>query len=159
MEEQQGQWHLATQIAVGIVAAAVVIFIGFHLYLALVVGTVGAAAKQATQQIQASSEEAMARIQGRYAAQRAQAEQQRKREKELELAQRRQDAQRLQAAANQARVDAAEAQAKDEAWRRFYQPSKKCDSPPDWDTQVECGNAYVRAKKEFEAKWAGGELR
>lgn len=159
MEEHQGQWHLATQIAVGIVAAAVVIFIGFHVYLALVVGTVGAAAKQATEQIRASSEEAMARNQARYAVQRAEAERQRQREHERELVQRRQEAQRLQAAANQARVDAAMAQAKDEAWQRFYKPSPKCDSPPDWDTQVECGNAYVRAKKAFEAKWAGGELR
>lgn len=34
MEEHQGQWQLAKQTAVGIVAAAVVIFIGFHRYLA-----------------------------------------------------------------------------------------------------------------------------
>jgi len=158
MEEHQGQWHPATQMAVGIVAAAVVIFIGFHLYLALVVGTVGAAAKQATEQIQASTEEAMARNQARYALEKAEAEQQRQRGQELELAQRRQEAQRLQAAADQARVDAAMAQAKDEAWQRFYQPSKKCDSPPDWDAQVECGNAYVRAQRQFEEVWASGEL-
>ena len=41
-------------------AATVVIFNGFHVYLALVVGTVGAAAKQATEQIQAGTEDAMA---------------------------------------------------------------------------------------------------
>ena len=159
MEEHQGQWHLAKQIAAGIVAAAVVIFIGFHVYLALVVGTVGAAAKQATEQIQANTEEAMARNQAKYAAQRAQAQQQRQQQRELELAQRRQEAQQMQAAANQARVEAAVAQAKDEAWQRFFKPSPKCDSPPDWDTQVECGNVYLRAKKEFEARWASGELR
>lgn len=27
-----------------------------------------------------------------------------------------------------------------------------------WDTQVECGNAHMKAKKEFEARWAQGEL-
>ena len=65
----------------------------------------------------------------------------------------------MQADADQARVDAAVAQAKDEAWQRFIKPSPKCDSPQDWDIQVECGNAYVRAKKVFEVRWANGDLR
>jgi hypothetical protein len=68
-------------------------------------------------------------------------------------------ARQVQAAADQAKADAASAVAREQAWHRFYKPSTKCDAPPDWDTQVECGNAFVRAKREFEVKWARGELR
>ena len=48
---------------------------------------------------------------------------------------------------------------KDAAWQAFFKPKKVCDNPPDSDTQVECGNAYMRAKRDFDARWERGDLR
>ncbi len=50
------------------------------------------------------------------------------------------------------------AQRKEAAWQAFFKPKAVCNSPPDWDTQVECGNAHIRAKKAFEEKWERGDL-
>lgn len=71
-------------------------------------------------------------------------------------AQEEQDAARAELLAAQAEQEAA--QRKEAAWQAFFKPKTVCSSPPDWDTQVECGNAHIRAKKEFEEKWARGEL-
>lgn len=38
---------------------------------------------------------------------------------------------------------------KEDAWRRFYKPSADCSS----DAFVECGNAYIRARRAFEAQY------
>jgi hypothetical protein len=72
----------------------------------------------------------------------------------------------LEAKAAQARSDMAAARSeqenaarKDAAWQAFFKPKKVCDNPPDSDTQVECGNAYMRAKREFEERWERGDLR
>jgi hypothetical protein len=48
---------------------------------------------------------------------------------------------------------------KEAAWNAFYVPSKVCENPPDMDTQVECGNAHIRAKKDFEKKWSRGLIK
>lgn len=78
------------------------------------------------------------------------------------------DAQRAQlearAAQMHAETDAAqleqqEAAQKEAAWQTFFKPKKICDNPPDSDTQVECGNAYMRAKREFEARWERGDFQ
>jgi len=73
---------------------------------------------------------------------------------------------RLEAQAAQARSEMAtarleqqEAARKDAAWQAFFEPKKVCDNPQDSDTQVECGNAYMRAKREFEERWQRGDLR
>jgi hypothetical protein len=58
-----------------------------------------------------------------------------------------------------ARLEQQEAARKDAAWQAFFKPKKVCDNPPDSDTQVECGNAYMRAKREFEERWERGDLR
>lgn len=57
-----------------------------------------------------------------------------------------------------ARLEQQEAARKEAAWQAFFQPKKVCDNPPDSDTQVECGNAYMRTKREFEERWARGEI-
>ena len=57
-----------------------------------------------------------------------------------------------------ARLEQQEAARKDAAWQAFFQPRKVCDNPPDSDTPVECGNAHMRAKREFEERWARGEI-
>jgi hypothetical protein len=58
-----------------------------------------------------------------------------------------------------ARFEQQEAARKDAAWQAFFKPKKVCDNPPDADTQVECGNAYMRAKREFDERWEHGDLR
>lgn len=43
---------------------------------------------------------------------------------------------------------------KDLAWAAFYSEQALCEHPVDWNAQVECGNQFMRAKKQFEAQWA-----
>jgi hypothetical protein len=42
---------------------------------------------------------------------------------------------------------------KDHAWLAYYSAPASCEHPVDWKAQVECGNGYMRAKKEFEKQW------
>jgi hypothetical protein len=42
---------------------------------------------------------------------------------------------------------------KDHAWLAYYSAPASCEHPVDWKAQVECGNQYMRAKKEFERQW------
>jgi Protein of unknown function (DUF2726) len=42
---------------------------------------------------------------------------------------------------------------KDHAWLAYYSAPAACEHPVDWKAQVECGNLYMRAKKEFDRKW------
>lgn len=68
-------------------------------------------------------------------------------------------------AANRERAAAAEAVAlrreaiaaeerKRRAWSAYWQQPAECAN--DWT--VECGNAHIRAKREFERRWSAGEL-
>jgi hypothetical protein len=41
---------------------------------------------------------------------------------------------------------------KEAAWRAFYQPSAECVA----NTSVECGNAHIRARREFERQYRVG---
>lgn len=58
-----------------------------------------------------------------------------------------------------ARIEQQEAARKDAAWQAFFKPKKVCENPPDSDTQVDCGNAYIRATRDFEERWKRGDLR
>jgi len=42
---------------------------------------------------------------------------------------------------------------KDQAWLGFYSAPASCERPVDWKAQVQCGNQYMRAKKDFERRW------
>jgi hypothetical protein len=42
---------------------------------------------------------------------------------------------------------------KDHAWLAYYLAPASCEHPVDWKAQVECGNQYMRAKREFEKQW------
>jgi hypothetical protein len=42
---------------------------------------------------------------------------------------------------------------KELAWSVFYSTPESCEHPTDWTAQVECGNRYMRAKKEFDNHW------
>lgn len=67
-------------------------------------------------------------------------------------------------AAQQAALQAALARArqgigdKEQAFKRFYQPSANCLNP-DRRATVECSNEYMRATRDFEQRWAEGNLR
>ena len=40
------------------------------------------------------------------------------------------------------------------AWAAEWQVSSDCEHPVDWDAQVECGNRYIRARRQFESRWS-----
>lgn len=67
--------------------------------------------------------------------------------------------QRRTAEAEAARIAAANAEAarKEAAWQKFYVRSDLCKNP-DNRTTIECANEHARAKKEFERRWAAGQL-
>jgi len=150
--EVRGEWYLAKQIAVGILVAAAVIFVGFHIYLALVVKAAEKVGQQAVAEMQQQSSGIQAQLQKQQAEQRRRADQAR-------LDKTYADAARMRAEAAAVRADQEASARKAVAWERYYKPSKRCLNPPDWDTQVECGNAHIRAQKKFEAGWASGEIQ
>jgi hypothetical protein len=45
------------------------------------------------------------------------------------------------------------AKRKEAAWAQFYKAPVECEHPPAWSDQVDCGNRYIRAKREFEKLW------
>lgn len=62
--------------------------------------------------------------------------------------------------AEAARIAAAfaEADRREAAWQAFYVRSEFCRSP-DNRTTMECANEHLRAKKEFEQRWADGKIQ
>lgn len=68
-------------------------------------------------------------------------------------------AEREKNAAQQDAIDAANraADAKDAAWKKFYTPSTNCQSD-DSRATMDCANAHVKAKREFDTLWAAGKL-
>jgi Protein of unknown function (DUF2726) len=65
------------------------------------------------------------------------------------------EAKQLEVQTALAAEQAAEAQAKQkrDAWTAYYAAPASCEHPAAWAEQVECGNQYMRAKKEFERQW------
>ena len=45
------------------------------------------------------------------------------------------------------------ARQKRDAWTAYYAAPASCEHPAAWSEQVECGNQYMRAKKQFEQRW------
>jgi hypothetical protein len=45
------------------------------------------------------------------------------------------------------------AKRKEKAWAAYYFAPASCEHPPAWKDQVDCGNQYIRAKREFEQQW------
>jgi Flp pilus assembly protein TadG len=137
---------LALQIAAGIVMAVLVIAFGERIYMEA--------------ELQAATE-AMAKMNADAA--RANTQMQAQRDAQLMSQRAQADAMaqaRLQenaaSAQEQAHINLAAQRAairKKEAWSRFFTPAKDCERPKDWDAQVQCGNAYMRAMREFETHW------
>ena len=83
------------------------------------------------------------------------------RQAQREAAMQQQERARLQSLADQERLRTeqrltarADAERKDRAWARFYRKPAVCDDA----ATVECANAYIRARRSFEEKYARGEL-
>lgn len=64
--------------------------------------------------------------------------------------------QRARESAEQAAVEAA--RRKERAWQRFYQRPDFCADNPTAALMVQCANQYIRARKEFEERYASGRL-
>jgi hypothetical protein len=64
--------------------------------------------------------------------------------------------QRAREAAQQAAVDAV--RRKERAWERWYQRPTFCNENPTSAQMVECANHHIRARKEFEERYAAGRL-
>jgi hypothetical protein len=64
--------------------------------------------------------------------------------------------QRAREAAQQAAIDAV--RRKERAWERWYQRPTFCNENPTSAQMVECANHHIRARKEFEERYAAGRL-
>ncbi len=64
--------------------------------------------------------------------------------------------QRARETAEQAAIEAA--LRKDRAWQRFYQRPDFCADNPTAAQMVQCANHHIRARKEFEERYATGRL-
>lgn len=71
---------------------------------------------------------------------------------EAEARRQREELANNQAAAAKARRVTEESE---DAWKRFYRPSERCRTP-EGAASVECANEYVKARRAFGARTAGG---
>jgi hypothetical protein len=47
---------------------------------------------------------------------------------------------------------------KERAWARYYKRPSFCEGNPTGDQLIDCGNHFIRAKREFEERWRAGTL-
>lgn len=64
--------------------------------------------------------------------------------------------QRARETAQQAAIETA--RRKERAWQRFYQRPDFCTDNPTAAQMVQCANHHIRARKEFEERFAAGKL-
>jgi hypothetical protein len=50
------------------------------------------------------------------------------------------------------------ARRRERAWARFYKRPSTCEGNPTGDQLVECGNHYIRMRREFDERWRAGNL-
>ncbi len=62
------------------------------------------------------------------------------------------------ATATVAPPSAEERQRKERAWARFYQRPTYCDGNPSADQLIDCANHFIRSKREFDVRFATGQL-
>lgn len=122
------------------------------IYFVLMNKAATTATRDLTSSMQRQSAAVMARARAQQAATASQAAQ-------AQQTQLKAQADQAQSDLQSARLEQQEVVRKQAAWHAFFQPKKVCDTPPDFDTQVECGNAYMRAKRAFEDRWARGDVQ
>ena len=147
MEREDDFFGGVLKIGLGIALGAFLVWMAAEYYMRYRI-------KQAAEVIQTvvddASEEmraAQVRATERQAAFRRQQEEQRRRDAQARAA-------AIQASAGRQRTIRAAEAAKAAAWAAFYQPSAQCLN----EASVECGNQHMRARREFERRYAAGEL-
>ena len=127
----------------GVAKIALGIFFG----ALLVWGAIELRARYELQEVAAALQTQASRL---HEQQRAQSERRTSQARAME--QLKQDQIRRTAEARQATIVAERKKAA--AWRAFYQPSSECLAA----ASVDCGNAHIRARREFERRYSAGEL-
>jgi hypothetical protein len=135
------------KIALGIALGGVMLWIGAEYYMRYRIKQAAAVIEHAAHEMAAGIGEAQRR------ALEAQAARRRTQEQQAKLDQMRRSA-AVQAAADRATARQKAEAAKAAAWAAFYQSTQECLE----QASVECGNAHIRARREFERKYAAGEL-
>lgn len=132
--------HIALGVAAGIVIAAAVIwqFSEWRMRVAL-------------EDIQVKLRAAEAATQQQAVAQAARVEAER-------LAEQRRIAEGQRVAEQLKRQALDRAEAKEQAWKRFYQKPVRCDDSRGGTWSTECANEFIRAKRDFELRYAEGRL-
>lgn len=122
--------------ALGIALGLFVVWLGFEYYARYQVRQLQVAVDTSLQQMQRDQQQAAQRRQN--------AIQESKRA----------DVAAQQMVHEQRQAVAAEERRKAGAWQEFFQPSAQCLAT----ASIECGNQHMRARKEFERRYAAGEL-
>jgi hypothetical protein len=139
-------WKIAGGVAIGVLVAAAVISAveRYRMQLAFDEATrFFQSMMSGTQKVSARAAEEMRQQEARRAA---------------EAEQVRQDAAAQQRSTDAARRAALEEAArKERAWAKFYKRPAMCDDNPNNQTMVECANAHIKAKRQFEEQYAAGK--
>lgn len=148
MDKEHSFWRLPLQIVATVFLLALIGAVADVVFFRLAADQVVVAANQINEDAQRSLQRIQQEQQQRIERQRLQ-QQQELRAKAAEA----------QAAADHAREAAVVEARKQAAWSHYYRQPAKCENPSDFDVNVECGNAYIRAKREFEIKWASSQAQ
>lgn len=135
------------KIALGIALGGLILWMAAEYYMRYRIKQATDAFQQTVQEVAAGMDEAHRRTLERQEAQR------RARQEQARVDQMRRSS-AVQAAADRERARQRAEAAKEAAWAAFYQPSEECLK----QTSVECGNEHIRARREFERKYAAGQL-
>jgi hypothetical protein len=136
----------STAIAAALIVAVVLVLVAWWVHASMGRARVAQAALAAASAASAAEAEAEAE-------RRAEAEVERRRQVALQAAEderhrRFAEREREDVESRQAAVD--DAEARERAWAAFYRPSPACRDA----STTECANAYIRAKRAFEARYA-----
>jgi hypothetical protein len=146
-EDNTLMWKIAAGVAIGILAAALVLLLVDRIRTQMAIDEATRFFQGLTKGLQDSSTRT-AEDARRREAQRAAAEQQVRREGAAQP--------RNTEDAKRAAIE--EAARKERAWDRFYKRSPYCDNNPNNEQMIECANAHIRAKRQFEEAYAAGKL-
>lgn len=146
--------RLVLQVAAGVALGFLIVWIGYTAYIEWRAREVAAELQQVAKQIQEESQRQLLRSRVDQFAR-----EQRARHAELQAEQQRRKAlAEQQFLASEAKRQAVqESTRKEDAWARYYRKPAHCENPAP-EALTECANHFIRAKREFEAKYAAGRL-
>ena len=143
---ERGFWRIAAAVAAGILIAGA---IGAAIRMAFVYAAVQEF-KSITESIGRQSAEQVRHAQ-------EQAERQHAQRLAMAAAQARATADQARATEEAKRMQLALAQAKEDAWVRYYRKPARCENP-EGQAFVDCANDYIRAKRRFEELYSAGKV-